>query len=431
MTAQQMATPVGESTIETLDDAHAHVAAQALQASPAGPAPATVTGPVTGPVTGRVGLELEAHLVDLADPAIRPGWARVQTALASLPELPCGSSVTLEPGGQVELSTPPLADPVAAIGALARDRATLTRHLAEHGLGAAVLGADTARPPQRINPGARYVAMEQHFAALGHGRAGREMMTATAALQVNLDAGPSAGWADRLRLVDSLIPVLVAASAASPHLGGRRSGWQSARREAWHGLDPGRVAAFVVADDPAAGWADYALAAPVVLVRDPGQARPVLHRVTFADWIRGHRAIDRRPTRDDLDYHLTTLFPPFRPRGYLEIRAMDAAPDRWWPALVALAVTLIDDPVAADQAADLTAGLSEHRAATVGCADPHLRRVVLACLDLARRRAAPALGPALDDLTGLIESGRSISDVLRARIEAAGPLRVLEEEAHA
>ena len=415
MTAQQMASPVGESTVLTVDDAHAHVAAQALTPSD----------------TGKVGLELEAHLVDLADPGVRPGWSRVRGVLASLPGLPCGSSVTLEPGGQVELSTPPLADAVAATRALALDRAALGRHLLEHGLGAAVLGADPARRPERINPGARYVAMEQHFAALSHGRAGRAMMTATAALQVNLDAGPRSGWVERLRLVHALVPVLVSASASSPYLGGRPSAWQSARREAWSGLDRGRTAGFDVGRDPAAGWADYALAAPVLLVRDADRLRPVLQRLSFADWVRGHRAIDRPPTTDDLDYHLTTLFPPVRPRGYLEIRVMDAVPDRWWPALVALVVTLLDDPVAADEAADLTSGLSEHRAATIGCGDPQLRRAVLACLDVAGRRSAPALRPALDDLTSVIESGRSLSDDVRARISACGPVRVLEEEAHA
>ena len=61
----------------------------------------------------------------------------------------------------------------------------------------------------------------------------------------------------------------------------------------------------------------------------------------------------------DLDYHLTTLFPPVRPRGYLELRCLDALPDRWWPALAALTVTLADDPVAADAAAELCAPVAD------------------------------------------------------------------------
>jgi len=414
MTAQQMTSTVDEQTFLTVDLAHEHVAAGALRAS----------------VERRVGLELEAHLVDLAQPGARPTWSRVHSVLAALPGLPGSSSVTVEPGGQIELSTPPLADVTDAVQALGLDRAALQRHLAEHGLGAAAIGADPARATERINPGARYVAMGQHFAAIGCGRPARAMMTATAALQINLDAGPESEWQDRLRAVHSVLPALVAASAASPYLAGRSSGWQSMRRQAWHGIDARRTAP--LADgDPATAWADYALAAPVMLVRDTDGARPVMARLPFEKWILGHPAFDRRPTLADLDYHLTTLFPPVRPRGYLEIRGLDALPDRWWPGLVAFAVTLLDDPVAADEAIGLTGALDESTAARVGCREPDVRRVVLACLDVATRRAPAALRPGLDDLAVLLESGRSVSDLLRERAERVGPLRVLEEEAHA
>ncbi|MGZ4486909.1 MAG: hypothetical protein ACXVW1_03205, partial [Nocardioides sp.] len=74
-----------------LDDARAHVAATALR-------------PDTG---GRVGLELELHLVDLDQVGVRPGWAAVRGLVDGLPALPQASTVTIEPGGQVELSTPP------------------------------------------------------------------------------------------------------------------------------------------------------------------------------------------------------------------------------------------------------------------------------------------------------------------------------------
>ena len=61
----------------------------------------------------------------------------------------------------------------------------------------------------------------------------------------------------------------------------------------------------------------------------------------------------------DLDYHLTTLFPPVRPRGYVEIRCLDALPDRWWPAIAAITATLLDDPVAADVAAEPCAPVAD------------------------------------------------------------------------
>ena len=57
--------------------------------------------------------------------------------------------------------------------------------------------------------------------------------------------------------------------------------------------------------------------------------------------------------------HLSTLFPPVRPRGYLELRCLDALPDRWWPAVAALVTTLVDDPVAADEAAEACAPVAD------------------------------------------------------------------------
>ncbi|WP_310530010.1 glutamate-cysteine ligase family protein, partial [Nocardioides sp.] len=179
----------------------------------------------------RVGLELEFHLVDLARPERRPSWVAVQSLLADLPVMPGGSSVTLEPGGQIELSTPPHHDVVGCVTALRADREALRRALADAGYGAAPLGADPARPVQRTNPHQRYVAMEQHFEALGCPGPGRAMMSATAALQINVDAGPAAGWSARLAHLRALVPVLIAASATSSHLGGRSSGWHSMRQE--------------------------------------------------------------------------------------------------------------------------------------------------------------------------------------------------------
>ncbi len=71
--------------------------------------------------------------------------------------------------------------------------------------------------------------------------------------------------------------------------------------------------------------------------------------VPFADWADGRVLLGgRRPTIADLDYHLTTLFPPVRPRRWLEIRYLDSVPDAVWPAVVFTLATLLDDPVAAD-----------------------------------------------------------------------------------
>ena len=74
---------------------------------------------VDGPV-GRVGLEVEAHCFDLADPMRRPGWDELSDVIATVPALPGGSAITVEPGGAVELSGPPMDDPVAAIAGMIR-----------------------------------------------------------------------------------------------------------------------------------------------------------------------------------------------------------------------------------------------------------------------------------------------------------------------
>ncbi len=424
MTAQKTAEQPWQRTgddpllraVDPVEAAREHVAAHALNADSG----------------GRVGLELEFHLVDLAQPGRRPSWAEASELAARAGSLPAGSSVTLEPGGQIELSTPPAADLVAAVEALRADRAALRDHLAAAGFGAAPLGADLARPVARINPNVRYAAMEAHFDALGCAGSGQAMMSATAALQVNLDAGPAEGWGDRLALLRTMVPMLVALSSTSPYLGGRTSGWHSMRQGTWQGIDHGRSDP-VAAGEPTSAWADYALDAAVMLIRDGSELRAVTRRVSFGDWLRGHSPFGRAPTTEDLDYHLTTLFPPVRPRGYLEIRCVDAMPDRWWPAVAAVTATLANDPVAADGAAELCAPVAGawETAARLGLEDPAIRRAVVGSVDLAARRCPEPLRAEAERLAELIDSGNTPSGELRDRIRASGPLAVLEEEAHA
>ncbi len=381
---------------------------------------------------GRVGLELEFHLVDRAEPRRRPSWDAVQGLLSGLPPMPGGSTVTCEPGGQLELSTPPHDDVVAAAVALRLDRDALRRSLSDAGLAGAPLGADPARPVERINPHQRYSAMERHYEALGYPGPGRAMMTATAALQINLDAGPERGWADRLAHIRALLPVLIAASSTSPYLAGLTSGWHSMRQQTWHGMDPARTDP-VGPGDPAASWADYALAAPVMLIGDRGGLVPVVRRVTLAQWLRDPARLGRPATGADIDYHLTTLFPPIRPRGYIEIRCLDALPDRWWPAVVAIAVTLIDDPVAADAAAQSCAPVAHlwQSASQHGPADATLRTALMGCVEIAARHAPLALRSDVESFAELIRSGRTPCSELRASIDNHGPTRVLAVEADA
>ena len=326
--------------LTSAEDAAQHVAEQCL---------------TDGPV-GQVGLEIEAHCYDLADPTRRPGWDELTAVIAAVPPLPGGSVVTVEPGGAVELSGPPFDDAPAAIAAIARDRAVLKARFAQAGLGLVLLGVDPVRPARRVNPGGRYQAMEQFFEASGTGEAGAAMMTSTASVQVNLDAGPRSGWSERVRLAHALGPVMVAVAANSPVQHGSFTGWRSSRQRVWSQLDSARCGPILGerGDDPASDWARYALRAPVMLVHG-SEPTPITQWVPFADWADGTVLLDdRRPTSADLDYHLTTLFPPVRPRGFLEIRYLDSTPDAVWPAVVFTLATLLDDPAAAAVAAEAT-----------------------------------------------------------------------------
>ncbi len=363
---------------------------------------------------GRVGLEIEAHCFDPADPHRRPGWAEIGDVLRALPALPGRSVVTVEPGGAVELSGPPLSGALAAIEAMAADQAVLRAAFAAGGLGLVQLGADPLRPTQRINPGERYAAMEQFFAASHTGSAGAAMMTATASVQLNLDAGLQQGWADRVRLAHALGPTMVAIAANSPLLSGDFSGWRSTRQRVWSRLDSARCGPVLGLDgtDPATDWARYALKAPVMLVHTP-EAIPVSRYVPFADWADGRvRLGGRRAGIADLDYHLTTLFPPVRPRGWLEIRYLDSVDGTLWPALVFLLATLLDDPAAADGAAEAVAPVATawDVAARVGLAEPRLHAAAMHCVQLVADRAPASLRDGMDRLVGLVERGRCPAD---------------------
>ena len=369
-----------------------------------------------GPV-GKVGLEVEAHCFDLADPMRRPDWAELKDAIADVPPLPGGSLITVEPGGAVELSGPPMDDAVAAIAAMTADRATLRSAFAQVGLGLVLLGADPLRPAKRVNPGDRYRAMEQFFVASQTGEAGAAMMTSTASVQLNLDAGPRDGWADRVRLAHSLGPTMIAIAANSPLLAGQFTGWRSARQRVWSQLDSARCGPIlgVNGDDPASDWARYAMKAPVMLVHPTPEmdAVPITEWVPFADWADGRVLLGgRRPTQDDLDYHLTTLFPPVRPRRFLEIRYLDSLPDAVWPAVVYTLVTLLDDPVAADIAAEATEAVATawDRAAQIGLGDRRLHEAAIRCVRTAAERAPAELEESMQQLVRSVEKGRCPAD---------------------
>jgi glutamate--cysteine ligase len=321
----------------------------------------------TGP-PGQVGVELEWLVSDRRDPVVRVQADRVRQAVAGLtggnPQatLPGGGKLTTEPGGQLELSSAPAPSLGGCVAAAGADLARLRNAAHAAGLRLSGQGLDPLRPPQRVLDLPRYAAMEAFFDRRGPW--GRVMMCNTASVQVCLDAGhddpgPS-GYRWRWRLVHAIGPVLVGAFANSPVQGGRASGWRCTRQAVWARLDQGRTQAPAGAVpapgragsdglDPREAWTAYALDAELMCIRRDGasgwDAPP---GVTFRDWLRG--AGDRPPTAGDLSYHLTTLFPPVRPHGHLELRMIDAQPADGWIVPAAVVTALLDDPKAADAA---------------------------------------------------------------------------------
>ncbi|HEV7193664.1 MAG TPA: ergothioneine biosynthesis glutamate--cysteine ligase EgtA [Jatrophihabitantaceae bacterium] len=407
MNAHRTATLPPAVTITDIETARTHIATTALVPSS----------------TARVGLELEFHVVDVTAPLRRPTWNDINAIVAAAGSLPCGSAITTEPGGQLELSGPPHSGVGFAIAALQTDERALRTAARRFGLGLAPIGADPARALARVTPVSRYAAMEQHFAALGCGGAGRQMMASTAALQVNLDAGPSRLWGERLDHLHRIGPVLSAISACSPMIAGRRSGWASMREQAWRAIDHARTGPLRRSNDPAGSWADYALAAPVMLVRDGEQATPVTTRVPLREWIRTPDLLDRAPTLDDVDYHLTTLFPPIRLRGYLELRFLDAVPDQWWPALAAITATLVDDATAAGEAAEACAHIDHGwgRAAREGLRRPDLHAAARRCVAIAASRCPESLRPAVAAYAELVDRGETPGTQLAHKISETAP----------
>jgi glutamate--cysteine ligase len=364
-----------------------------------------------------VGLEFEWLTVCLRDPQVPAALEHVRAVADSVTPLPNASRVSYEPGGQIELSTVP-APGLEAVVALAEDGAVLGRALADAGIGIVGIGLEPGIRRARVVRSPRYDAMESYFDASGE--AGRTMMRSTAAIQVNLDLGPHDEIDARWRRTHVLGPVLAAAFANSPFLDGRPSGWRSTRLAVWHDIDPTRTGPAVNGVDCRQAWARYALDAAVMLVRRSATDHVALPPgLTFADWIEHGHALGW-PTVDDLEYHLGTLFPPVRPRGWFELRMIDALPTPWWRVAAAVTAVLVNDAEAASQAvtaAKGTAGLWRD-AAREGLAHPALAAAARECFAaaseaLARTRADAATATAVGEFVDrFVARGRSPADDL-------------------
>jgi glutamate--cysteine ligase len=345
-----------------------------------------------------VGAELEwfTRTTDPHDPSGRPDVPRLAAALGDhaprtiSPDSPVhpltsGSIVSVEPGGQIELSSIPADSVDELCAALAADERELRGLLAAGGIRVVAGAGDATRAPLRILTSDRYRSMEAAFAR--RGIFGSLMMCNTAAVQVALDAGVDADHAvTRWTRLHTIGPAITAAFACSPRLhGADDERWASQRMRAWLGTDRTRIPPHAQSIDD---YADWVLSVPLLCVRcADGSWYSPPPEATFADWMDGRLddEVGRRPDADDLAYHVTTVFPMVRPQGYLEVRYIDGQPeDLWRVPIAAVAALMSDDTVGAE--ADTIAGPTADawmRGAQCGLSDPELRSTAARLLTLA------------------------------------------------
>ncbi|WP_231949496.1 ergothioneine biosynthesis glutamate--cysteine ligase EgtA [Alloactinosynnema sp. L-07] len=340
-----------------------------------------------------VGVELEWTVHHRDDPRRRLEPAALVAALGphtprtldpdspQLP-LPAGSPVTVEPGGQVEISSLPAPRFDHLLDAVIADHHHLARLLDEAGLEFGARGTDPFRTPRRVLDTPRYAAMERAFEPIGPD--GIAMMCATAGLQVCVDVGEPEDVPARWNAITSMGPVLLALFANSPELAGHPTGWASARARAVFGCDPVRTTPLPLSDDPINTWTRHVLDTPLLCVRGPGECWDAPPGVTFADWIAG--ALSTPPTTADLDYHISTLFPAVRPQGYFEVRYLDAQEGSGWVTPAALITALTADRATVDAVAQACAPVADRwvEAAMNGLADRPIAAAARGLIDLGR-----------------------------------------------
>ena len=273
-----------------------------------------------------------------------------------------GGAISLEPGGQFELSGAPL----PTLHDTARETA---EHVAQAKQIGSRLGIDFltlgmsplwARSETPVMPKARYRIMTDYMPKVG--TLGLDMMYRTSTVQVNLDYGSEADMVRKLRVSIALQPVATALFANSPFTEGRPNGFLSMRSEIWRDTDPHRTGMVPFVFEEGFGYeryVDWALDVPMYFVKRDSTYHDVAG-ASFRDLLAGKlpQLPGERATRSDWANHVSTLFPEVRLKRYLEMRGADVGPSERIVALSAFWVGLLYDSAALDQAWDLVKGWS-------------------------------------------------------------------------
>ncbi len=288
------------------------------------------------------------------------------------------SSITLEPGGQLELSGALCSDIHCCHGDLIRHLKQISSQATELGLAFLGLGIHPFSSLKSIEwlPKDRYKIMGPYMKRVGG--QGREMMTLSAGVQINLDFTDNDDCLTKLRFGMMLSPLLYALFANSPIMHGKPSGYLSTRGAFWSTTDPDRTGLIMELFNEGASletYVDYALNVPMYfIIRDGRYVDLTRSRYNFARfWSEGFDQF--QATMEDWVLHLSTIFPEIRLRPQLEIRSLDSLPSDMSLAAAALLKGLFYDPAAQADAMKLfkTADLQEsyRQAPRIGLQAPH------------------------------------------------------------
>ena len=352
-----------------------------------------------------------------------------------------GANVSLEPGGQLELSGAPL-ETIHQTCDEVNEHLRQVRSVADEigvgfiGLGAAPVWTQEQMP---MMPKGRYRLMTDYMDRVG--TSGKQMMYRTCTVQVNLDFASETDMVQKLRVALALQPVATALFANSPFFEGKPNGHKSWRARVWRHLDPARTGMLPFVFDEGFGfeqWVDYALNVPMYFVYRDGKYIDALGQ-SFRDFLQGKLPAlpGEIPTLSDWADHLTTIFPEARVKKFIEMRGADGGPWRRLCALPALWVGLTYEQSALDAAWDLAKGWDhETREAlrvaasveglqgeTHGIRMHDLSREVIAIAEAGlKARARPGAGGLLPDETHFlnalkesVETGQTPADELLAR----------------
>ncbi len=363
----------------------------------------------------------------LAALAARNGWREVREnghliglCGKSGPGAP-GPCLTLEPGGQVELSGSPHRSLLALRDELMGFGADLNAVARGRPLRWVACGYSPLTDIEAIPwvPKSRYAVMRAYLPQ--RGELAHHMMKATCAVQVNYDYADEEDCARKVQAVARIAPLVTAMFANSPLRQGRETGFLSYRAHIWTRTDPDRcgIPQWLVDGYGHERWLDYLLQVPMMFVRIGQEHRPALG-MSFGHYMR-HGIDGHHPTMEDWELHQTSVFPELRVKRTLEVRGVDCVQPPLAVGACALYTGLLYDEDALDACIRLGGELTRHGSATelleraardgleaeAGRSFAAWARELLELVEAGLRSYQPEALPLLEPVTELAQRGRS------------------------